>query len=237
MALNQRRAIRGIEAIAERPDGTRVPFISYPTPLFDATGGLSGAINMLVDIGDHKRAETRLAERNAQLDLAGKIARIGSFTYDDATQKLQLSAGCAAIYGLPEGTLEISRKDWRALVHPDDLRRLDVVTRCALANCETELVLEFRVLRHGEVRWIESRALILYNEVGRALRRIGAEVDVTERKWAELALAERNTQIELASKAARVGSLAIDFNSGLVKLSPGCAAIMGLPESTLEMSS
>ena len=57
---------------------------------------------MLVYIGDHKRAETRIADRDAQLDLAGKIARIGSFTYDHATQKLQLSRGCAAIYGLPE---------------------------------------------------------------------------------------------------------------------------------------
>ncbi len=229
MALHQRRAIRGMEAIAERPDGTRVPFIPYPTPLFDTTGRLTGAVNVLV--------ETCLTERNAQFDLAGKIARIGTFTYDHATQKLQLSPGCAAIYGLPEGTREISREDWRVLVHPDDLQRLDAVTRRALANCETELVLEFRILRHGEVRWIELRVLILYNEVGRALRRIGAQVDVTDRKRAELALAERDTQLELASKTARVGSLAIDFRNGLVKLSPGCAAILGLPESTVEMSS
>jgi PAS domain S-box-containing protein len=236
MALRQQRPIRGVEAVAERPDGTRIAFVPYPTPLFDASGKLTGAVNMLVDIGEHKRAETRLAERNAQLDLAGKIARIGSFIYDDATQKLQLSAGCAAIYGLPEGTLEMSRKDWRALVHPDDLRRLDAVTRRALANCEAELVLEFRILRRGEVRWIESRVLISYNKLGRALRRFGAEVDVTERKQVELALAERNTQIELATKALRVGSLTIDLHSGLVKLSPGCAAIFGLPESALEMS-
>jgi PAS domain S-box-containing protein len=191
---------------------------------------------MLVDIGDHKSAETCLAERNAQLDLAAKVARIGSFTYDHLTRKVQLSSGCAAIYGLPEGTLEISREDWRALVHLDDLQRLDAITRRALANCETEFVLEFRILRDGEVRWIESRVLILYNEVGRAFRRIGAQVDVTDRKRAELVLAERNTQLELASKTARVGSLAIDLATELVDLSPGCAIILGLPESTLDTS-
>jgi PAS domain S-box-containing protein len=49
--------LRGTEAVAERPDGTRVPFLAYPTPLVDATGAVSGAINMLVDISDHKRAE------------------------------------------------------------------------------------------------------------------------------------------------------------------------------------
>ena len=57
MALKEKRPIRGMEAIAERPDGTRVPFIPYPTPLFDAAGELIGAVNMLVDITDRKRAE------------------------------------------------------------------------------------------------------------------------------------------------------------------------------------
>ncbi|MDO7895925.1 PAS domain-containing sensor histidine kinase [Pseudomonas citrulli] len=59
VALKENRAIRGVEAIAERPDGTRVPFIPYPTPLHDADGNLVGAINMLVDITERKQAENR----------------------------------------------------------------------------------------------------------------------------------------------------------------------------------
>jgi PAS domain S-box-containing protein len=59
VALKENRAIRGVEAIAERPDGTRVPFIPYPTPLRDAEGNLIGAINMLVDITERKQAENR----------------------------------------------------------------------------------------------------------------------------------------------------------------------------------
>ena len=57
MALKEKRPIRGMEAVAERPDGTRVPFIPYPTPLFDAAGRLIGAVNMLVDITERKQAE------------------------------------------------------------------------------------------------------------------------------------------------------------------------------------
>src|SRR6476646_4166385 len=49
MALKEDRTVRGMEAIAERPDGTRVPFIPFPTPIHDATGKLVGAVNMLVD--------------------------------------------------------------------------------------------------------------------------------------------------------------------------------------------
>jgi len=59
IALKEGRPVRGIEAVAERPDGTRVPFIPYPTPLRDGDGKIVGAINMLVDISQRKEAETQ----------------------------------------------------------------------------------------------------------------------------------------------------------------------------------
>jgi PAS domain S-box-containing protein len=236
MALRQKRPIRGMEAIAERPDGTRVPFVPYPTPLFDESRKLTGAVNMLVDISDRKHAEARLAERNAQLDLAGKVARIGSLTYDRATETLQLSPGCAAIYGLPESTFEITSEHWRTLVHPDDLPRLDANARLAFANRDSELVLEFRILRHGVERWIESRVLVSYDEAGKPVRRIGANIDVTERKQAEQALAERNAQLDLAHKAARVGCYTHDVSAKTMLISRASMASYGLSQSTIEIT-
>ena len=56
-ALKEQRPIRGREAIAERPDGTRIPFLAFPTPIFDAAGNLIGAVNMLVDLTDRAIAE------------------------------------------------------------------------------------------------------------------------------------------------------------------------------------
>jgi len=57
IAIKEDRPVRGMEAQAERPDGTRVPFVPYPTPLHDEGGQLIGAVNMLVDISDRKRTE------------------------------------------------------------------------------------------------------------------------------------------------------------------------------------
>lgn len=59
IALRENRPVRGGEAIAERPDGGRIPFLAYPTPLRDREGKLVGAINMLVDITERKEAEAR----------------------------------------------------------------------------------------------------------------------------------------------------------------------------------
>ena len=66
IALKEKRAVRGMEAIAERPDGTRVPFIPYPTPLRNAEGEIIGAVNMLVDISERKRSE-EIAQRLASI--------------------------------------------------------------------------------------------------------------------------------------------------------------------------
>src|SRR6266478_1831617 len=59
VALKEGRAIRNAEIVAERPDGTRVPFIPYPTPLRDGDGKIIGAINLLVDVSERKQAETQ----------------------------------------------------------------------------------------------------------------------------------------------------------------------------------
>jgi PAS domain S-box-containing protein len=60
VALRERRAVRGATAIAGRPDGTRVEFEPYPTPLLDADGRLLGGVNVLVDVTERRRAETTL---------------------------------------------------------------------------------------------------------------------------------------------------------------------------------
>jgi PAS domain S-box-containing protein len=66
LTLKEKRPIRGMEAIAERPDGTRVPFIPFPTPLFDASGALIGAVNTLVDITERDETERRIRESEAR---------------------------------------------------------------------------------------------------------------------------------------------------------------------------
>ena len=66
VALKTGQPVRGVEAVAERPDGTRVPFAPYPTPIFDASGELVGAVNMLVDL-THRRQAEQTAQRLASI--------------------------------------------------------------------------------------------------------------------------------------------------------------------------
>jgi PAS domain S-box-containing protein len=60
-SLKEGKEVRGVEAVAERPDGSRIPFRPYPTLLRDTAGKITGAVNLLVDISEHKRAEIETA--------------------------------------------------------------------------------------------------------------------------------------------------------------------------------
>jgi PAS domain S-box-containing protein len=122
IALKEGRIVRGAEAVAERPDGTRVPFIPYPTPIRDAAGNIVGAINMLVDISERRQAETHqrmlLNELNHRvknnmqmiqslLDAAARRARGDEArgVFEEATRRVAAMAAAQRIlYGTTTAT-------------------------------------------------------------------------------------------------------------------------------------
>lgn len=96
IALREKRPVRDVEAIAERPDGTRVHFIPYPTPLFDRDGNLAGAVNLLLDVTAQRKPEyqlkqaarcRRLAQLSTDRDLAENL-RLMAAEYEEQSLKL-----------------------------------------------------------------------------------------------------------------------------------------------------
>ncbi|MGO4123186.1 PAS domain S-box protein [Inquilinus sp. YAF38] len=57
LSLRNRQPALGMHAVAERPDGSRAHFVPYPTPLFNAAGELTGAVNLLIDVTERYEAE------------------------------------------------------------------------------------------------------------------------------------------------------------------------------------
>src|SRR6202521_3619992 len=68
VALHEGRSVRGQEIVVERPDGVQVCVLPHPEPLRDAAGEVVGAVNMLVDITDRKRAEEALRRAHDELE-------------------------------------------------------------------------------------------------------------------------------------------------------------------------
>lgn len=74
VAINTQRPVRGVTALAERPDGTRVAFRPYPTPIFDKEGRFAGAVNLLEDVTDELRAGDLDAQARRCRRLANAIS-------------------------------------------------------------------------------------------------------------------------------------------------------------------
>jgi PAS domain S-box-containing protein len=94
IAIKENRPVRDVEAIAERPDGSRICFAPYPTPLRDANGALIGAVNMLVDITTRKQAEERMMLLTQEVDhrsnnLLTVIQAMLRLTKADTAEKFQ----------------------------------------------------------------------------------------------------------------------------------------------------
>ncbi len=95
VTLKTGEPVRGIEAVAERPDGTRIPFMPYPTPLRDADGKLTGAINLLMPLVEQKEHEISRA----------RLATIVENSHDAILSKTLAgiirtwNAGAARIFG------------------------------------------------------------------------------------------------------------------------------------------
>jgi PAS domain-containing protein len=87
VAIRGRCAVRDVIAVAERPDGTKVIFAPYPTPLLDAAGTVIGAVNILIDVTDERQA----GELRAQAMRCRRLAR--SMTDQRTLDTLLLMAG------------------------------------------------------------------------------------------------------------------------------------------------
>ena len=72
-AIVHKRPIRGVTAIAERPDGTRVNFMPFPTPFFAKDGSFAGAVNILIDVTEKKQADSLRAQASRCRRLAATV--------------------------------------------------------------------------------------------------------------------------------------------------------------------
>jgi PAS domain S-box-containing protein len=62
LALKTDKQYNRREIIIERPDGQRLTALAHANPVYDESGNLHGAVNVLVDISERKRAEEALHE-------------------------------------------------------------------------------------------------------------------------------------------------------------------------------
>jgi PAS domain S-box-containing protein len=178
------------------------------------------------------------AEREQVLALAERSAGIGVWDVDLQTGVAHGTAQFFRIYGLEPTDAPVPIEVMRAMRHPDDRQRVVDGFRHAIASGAETYEAEYRVVRpDGEVRWVFGRGRVVRDADGTPRRYSGVDIDITERKQAEAALAESEARLALAQEAAGVGIWDLDLGSGRFSWSTQQYRLHGLspgPAPTLD---
>jgi PAS domain S-box-containing protein len=240
VALKEDRPVRGVEAIAERPDGTRVHFMPFPTPLHDASGALIGAVNMLVDITQRKQAEAeqrrlnetleeRVAERTREMSDAFTRLRVSEerfrllvqgvtdcaiFMLDPDGRVANWNLGAQRIKGYTAG--EIIGCHFSQFYRAEDRRRGVPENALATARRVGKYEAEgWRVRKDGTKFWASAVIDAIHDEPGELVGFAEITRDLTEKRAAD----ERLHQMQRMEAVGQLtGGVAHDFNNLLTAI-------------------
>lgn len=174
-------------------------------PIYDDDRRYVGVRGSNRDITESKKVEKALQESEERLRLAQVSAHVGVWDWNTQTNELFFTPELNQLYGLPAGTIKTYR-DWRDLAHSDDIDRIETDRDEAIAN-KRLFDLEFRILHSsGEFHWINAKGGAFYNKEGKAVRVIGVNIDITERKHMEETLQNSEERFRLAQRAAHIGN-------------------------------
>ena len=235
VALKERRPVRGQEIVAERPDGTRVAVLPFPTPLFDSDGLLIGAVNMLMDVSDRKREEgvskrltqcleeeveqrtQALAETIAKLKESERTFRLlvegvtdyAIYMLDTSGRVANWNAGASRIKGYARSEIigEHFSKFYTEEARAAGLPELALSTAAECGRFEAE---DWRVRKDGSRFWANVVLDAIHDEDGTLVGFAKITRDLTERR----AVDEKLRQVQrIESVGQLTAGIAHDFNN------------------------
>ncbi|MBL8422440.1 MAG: PAS domain S-box protein, partial [Candidatus Accumulibacter phosphatis] len=182
-------------------------------------------------IDDVRRLASDLAQRTAELqareaDLnrAQAVAKVGSWVYDLVSGRIDMSAETCRILGLPIGTVG-SLDAFMARVHPDDRDTLQQAAAAALRGEPFDN--ELRLVIGETTRWITQRAEVEFDEAGKPLRSVGTTQDITARKQLEASLREQKEFFRLISESIGEHIAVLDLQGQRLYNSPSYRQFFG----------
>ncbi|HUQ75029.1 MAG TPA: sensor domain-containing diguanylate cyclase [Burkholderiales bacterium] len=138
-----------------------------------------------------RESEERLRVAKARLEMALDGSNVALWDFECASGRVYLSDAWARTMGAAEGETVTTLTELISLVHRDDLEQVHRAAVEALKGERALYAVEHRVrARNGEWHWVLSRGRVTDRDPasGRALRMIGTNVDITERKRIEEAV-------------------------------------------------
>jgi PAS domain S-box-containing protein len=138
------------------------------------------------ELAERKRTEEVLRGSEERLRLALQAARMGTWDWNIQENQITWSSSMEALFRLPSGEFDGSYDQFVARLHPEDRERvLEAINTAFTTGANYDI--EFRVMHSkGRVRWALSQGKVFYDATGQPIRMLGVDLDITERKQAEI---------------------------------------------------
>ncbi len=163
--------------------------------------------NLAVQIGrvfERKKAEEALRVNESRLRMAQRIAQLGNWSLDPATDELKWSDEIYRIFEIEQSKPGASYKAFLKILHPDD-KAFVVESHMDSVKNKTPYNIVYRLLmKDGRVKYVNEICEILDDENGRPVLFSGTVQDITAAKEAEQALLAAREEAERANKAKAV---------------------------------
>lgn len=199
------------ELLLRKKDGAPI-WVFTDSRAIDAAEPQAGIIIGIGDITERKLAEAALQQTKERLDLAMQSSAISIWEWDARRGTIYLDAGLAQMTGDEPRERYITLDEMAPMVHPDDV----VAVRQAQTDCIQGLRPLYRIehrlkMASGDWVWVLSRGRVVEHAAdGSALRMAGTNVDITQRKRAEVellsALQREKELSEMKSKFVSIAS-------------------------------
>ncbi|HEY9815424.1 MAG TPA: PAS domain-containing protein [Candidatus Obscuribacterales bacterium] len=207
-----------------------------PSP--DTLNVLQAVANQMGQFMKTREADMALQHSEALQRMALSAAGMGVWDWNILTGEENWSPEVESIFGLEPGTFHGSYEDFLTYLVPEDRERVQAAEKLAFES-HNEYTSEYRVRwADGTLRWLTSRGRFLRDSNGKPERLTGIVMDITDRKQAELALAESEQRLRQAEEKYRsifenavVGIFQTTQDGRYLSANPALAQIYGYESS------
>ena len=168
-----------------------------------------------------KELESRLEQREETLRLsvernrlATSAAKVGVWDWNIKTGDFYLDPNIKAILGYSDDEIPNDIEIWVKYVHPEDSKPVMEAAQECLDGKTSEFIFEHRMFhKDGSIRWILVHGKAIRDESGNAIRLVGTDVDITDRKKAENALRESESRYRAFFEKGPDGVVILDIET------------------------